>query len=229
MLSWVDAPGWTVNHHPLILWHLNPPPHFLAGGRGCAWKRGAIGNASLHPCISTTTLLLQVGDTEGGGAGFRCVPTWHPLSPPGPFCPPPSSSRYCIVSYLGGSDTRTSRNAWVGRKASGPCESLYIRAANLLGVDEKLMHSHVNAEDMQVGGCPAWKCPTRPYVDSYPGTPTSPPTRSRWVVVPPGNDRAHSHPGTRNALAADPQVVHYVNGQVRFDASERHPPAWPVW
>ena len=60
----------------------------------------------------------QVGDAEGGGAGF--------------------------------SDTRTSRNAWVGRKASAPCESLYIRAADLLRVDEKLMHSHVNAEDMQV-------------------------------------------------------------------------------
>jgi len=48
------------------------------------------------------------------------------------------------------SDTRTSRNAWVGRKTSEPCESLYIRAADLLRVDEKLMHSHVNAEDMQV-------------------------------------------------------------------------------
>ena len=45
---------------------------------------------------------------------------------------------------------------------------------------------------LKVGGCPAWKCPSCPCVDSYPGTPTPPPTFSRWVVgaegyVPPGS------------------------------------------
>ena len=55
------------------------------------------------------------------------------------------------------SDTRTSRNAWVGRgsKASGPqgsavTESLYVRAAHLLNLDEKLLQTSTNAEDMQV-------------------------------------------------------------------------------
>ena len=48
------------------------------------------------------------------------------------------------------SDTRTSRNAWVGRKSSKVTETLYVRAAHLLKLDEKLLNSFTNAEDMQV-------------------------------------------------------------------------------
>jgi hypothetical protein len=39
----------------------------------------------------------------------------------------------------------------VGRKTSAPCESLYLRAADLLVLDEKMLNSNTNAEDMQVG------------------------------------------------------------------------------
>jgi prolyl 4-hydroxylase len=48
------------------------------------------------------------------------------------------------------SDTRTSRNAWVGRKSSAVTETLYVRAAHLLKLDEKLLNTNTNAEDMQV-------------------------------------------------------------------------------
>ena len=48
------------------------------------------------------------------------------------------------------SDTRTSRNAWIGRSTSAPTESLYLRAADLLVLDEKMLNSNTNAEDMQV-------------------------------------------------------------------------------
>jgi len=48
------------------------------------------------------------------------------------------------------SDTRTSRNAWVGRDTSEVIETIYLRAADLLNLDEQLLHSHANAEEMQV-------------------------------------------------------------------------------
>lgn len=48
------------------------------------------------------------------------------------------------------SDTRTSRNAWVGRGSSVVTETLYVRAAHLLHLDEKLLQTSTNAEDMQV-------------------------------------------------------------------------------
>lgn len=48
------------------------------------------------------------------------------------------------------SDTRTSKNAWVGRGSSPVTETLYVRAAHLLNLDEKLLNSVTNAEDMQV-------------------------------------------------------------------------------
>ena len=46
--------------------------------------------------------------------------------------------------------TRTSMNTWLGRKTSRETESLFLRAADLLNLDEKIMHNHRNAEDMQV-------------------------------------------------------------------------------
>jgi hypothetical protein len=42
------------------------------------------------------------------------------------------------------------RNAWVGRESSVVTESLYMRAAHLLNLDESLLNSDTNAEDMQV-------------------------------------------------------------------------------
>lgn len=48
------------------------------------------------------------------------------------------------------SETRTSLNAWVGRHTSDPIETLYRRAADLLQLDEKLLNSQNNAEEMQV-------------------------------------------------------------------------------
>jgi hypothetical protein len=48
------------------------------------------------------------------------------------------------------SDTRTSKNAWIKRGTDDITETLYRRAADLLQLDEKLLHSHTNAEDMQV-------------------------------------------------------------------------------
>eukprot|EP00596_Hydrurales_sp_CCMP1899_P002160 CAMPEP_0119036200 /NCGR_PEP_ID=MMETSP1177-20130426/3728_1 /TAXON_ID=2985 /ORGANISM="Ochromonas sp, Strain CCMP1899" /LENGTH=495 /DNA_ID=CAMNT_0006995645 /DNA_START=160 /DNA_END=1644 /DNA_ORIENTATION=- len=48
------------------------------------------------------------------------------------------------------SDTRTSKNAWIKRSSDDITETLYRRAADLLQLDEKLLHSHTNAEDMQV-------------------------------------------------------------------------------
>lgn len=46
--------------------------------------------------------------------------------------------------------TRTSMNTWLGRKTSRETESLFLRAADLLNLDEKIMHNNRNAEDMQV-------------------------------------------------------------------------------
>jgi prolyl 4-hydroxylase len=48
------------------------------------------------------------------------------------------------------SETRTSRNAWVARDSSPVIDTIYRRAADLLNIDEKLLTSHKNAEDMQV-------------------------------------------------------------------------------
>eukprot|EP01034_Spumella_vulgaris_P031088 gene31088-38420_t len=48
------------------------------------------------------------------------------------------------------SDTRTSRNMWVKRGTNKITESLFLRAADLLQVDETLLHRSANAEDMQV-------------------------------------------------------------------------------
>ena len=48
------------------------------------------------------------------------------------------------------SDTRTSKNAWVGRSTNDVTESLYLRAAHLLNLDEKLLQTRTNAEDLQV-------------------------------------------------------------------------------
>ena len=41
-------------------------------------------------------------------------------------------------------------NTWLGRKTSRETESLFLRAADLLNLDEKIMHNNRNAEDMQV-------------------------------------------------------------------------------
>jgi prolyl 4-hydroxylase len=48
------------------------------------------------------------------------------------------------------SDTRTSSNTWVSRSDSEISNTLYLRAADVLNVDEKLLVSSRNAEDMQV-------------------------------------------------------------------------------
>ena len=48
------------------------------------------------------------------------------------------------------SDTRTSSNTWMPRSSSDTVNTLYLRAADLLKIDEQLLTSHTNAEDMQV-------------------------------------------------------------------------------
>jgi prolyl 4-hydroxylase len=48
------------------------------------------------------------------------------------------------------SDTRTSQNTWLPRNTNNIIETIYLRAADLLNLDEKIMHSNMNAEDMQV-------------------------------------------------------------------------------
>jgi prolyl 4-hydroxylase len=48
------------------------------------------------------------------------------------------------------SDTRTSRNTWLPRSTSEIIETIHLRAADLLGLDEKILYSHENSEDMQV-------------------------------------------------------------------------------
>jgi len=48
------------------------------------------------------------------------------------------------------SDTRTSKNAWVSRETSFVTESLFLRAADILQIDEIQLRSTTNAEDMQV-------------------------------------------------------------------------------
>ena len=48
------------------------------------------------------------------------------------------------------SDTRTSKNSWLRRTASRVTESLFVRASDLLAVDNKILNRDDNAEDMQV-------------------------------------------------------------------------------
>lgn len=48
------------------------------------------------------------------------------------------------------SETRTSRNSWLSRTASDVIDTIYRRAADILQLDEALLHSKKNAEDMQV-------------------------------------------------------------------------------
>ena len=61
-----------------------------------------------------------------------------------------SSSVGDVDSGVFASNTRTSRNAWVSRKTTAVTESLFLRASDLLNIDEKLLNREENAEDMQV-------------------------------------------------------------------------------
>lgn len=49
-----------------------------------------------------------------------------------------------------GSNTRTSTNTWMTRRESDMSNSVYLRAADVLQIDETLLHSAKNAEDIQV-------------------------------------------------------------------------------
>jgi prolyl 4-hydroxylase len=48
------------------------------------------------------------------------------------------------------SDTRTSRNTWLPRKTTAITETLFRRVADLLQIDERKLHRHEAAEDMQI-------------------------------------------------------------------------------
>ena len=48
------------------------------------------------------------------------------------------------------SDTRTSKNTWMNRRANDIASTLYLRAAELLRIDERLLEATENAEDIQV-------------------------------------------------------------------------------
>jgi prolyl 4-hydroxylase len=48
------------------------------------------------------------------------------------------------------SETRTSSNTWMPRHSSDVANTLYLRAADLLRIDEKILESSQNAEDIQV-------------------------------------------------------------------------------
>ena len=48
------------------------------------------------------------------------------------------------------SNTRTSKNTWVPRTTDQVTETLFRRAADLLNVDESILHSNKNVEDLQV-------------------------------------------------------------------------------
>ncbi len=61
------------------------------------------------------------------------------------------------ISHVGGKDqgtitskTRTSTNAWLARHSSPEVNSVYLRAADLLNLDEDMLHHNKNCEDMQV-------------------------------------------------------------------------------
>ena len=47
-------------------------------------------------------------------------------------------------------NTRTSKNAWLGRETNEITESLFMRAADVLNLDESILYNTKNAEDMQV-------------------------------------------------------------------------------
>ena len=47
-------------------------------------------------------------------------------------------------------DTRTSRTAWIDRTEHPVMDSIYRRAADLLGIDESLLYSQKNVESLQV-------------------------------------------------------------------------------
>ena len=47
-------------------------------------------------------------------------------------------------------DTRTSRTAWLDRTEHIILDTIYRRAADLLGIDENLLYSQKNVESMQV-------------------------------------------------------------------------------
>lgn len=48
------------------------------------------------------------------------------------------------------SATRTSRNTWVNRHASNITNTLALRAADVLGLDERILVNTENSEDLQV-------------------------------------------------------------------------------
>ena len=48
------------------------------------------------------------------------------------------------------SSGRTSENTWVGRRVSEVTDTIFRRAAHTLNLDEGLLDSHANAEEMQV-------------------------------------------------------------------------------
>jgi prolyl 4-hydroxylase len=65
-----------------------------------------------------------------------------------------SSLKHSIVGDVDAgafeSDTRTSKNTWLPRRKSAVTDTLYRRAADLLQIDENLLHPSKAAEDMQV-------------------------------------------------------------------------------
>jgi len=46
--------------------------------------------------------------------------------------------------------TRTSKNTWLGRDTNSITESLFLRAADVLQIDQNILRNTANAEDMQV-------------------------------------------------------------------------------
>ncbi|CAE7750793.1 P4H3, partial [Symbiodinium microadriaticum] len=48
------------------------------------------------------------------------------------------------------SSTRTSRNTWISRQTSPVTETITRRVADVLGLDEQILTTARNAEDMQV-------------------------------------------------------------------------------
>ena len=48
------------------------------------------------------------------------------------------------------SETRTSRNTWIPRRTSALVDTLFRRAADAINVDEKLLHTNANVEDIQI-------------------------------------------------------------------------------
>lgn len=48
------------------------------------------------------------------------------------------------------SDTRTSKNTWLGRELHPVIDTIYKRAGDVLKIDERLLHPEKNAEMLQV-------------------------------------------------------------------------------